>query len=613
MNTDEKEKQQSGTGPTQAKFWAAEIDNAMRAEEDWRKEAARLIAKYNQEKKESSKFNILWANVETIKPTVYSSRPVPDVRRRFADPDPIAREVARVVERSLKYCIDVYDFDGEIRKIRDEMLITGRGVPWVEYEADIATIKIEQDGVNEYGEYVSQEVEQEVVTDQTIKTLHLHYKNFAMCPADCWDKVRWVARKHTPTRDEMRRLGLSFADKISLTHSAIDPEVIEENQIDSETFKRAVVWEIWNKPTGKRIWYGEGYKDGVDEEDVPIELAGFFPMPKPLYSFNTPGTMIPVAEYTIYEEQAIILNATSQKIMELTTQLSIKGVSADVSGAMKKLSKGKNGDLIPLEGLADINNLDMNKMVAWWPFEKIAAALLSLYQARDEAEAVIQKITGISDIVRGATKASETATAQQLKGNFASIRMQTRQQAMEEMVRDIFRIKSEILAENFLPETLQAMTGLPVLPQMVQVMRDDRLRSYRIDVETNSTVQADADADKQRRIEFMEAISGFFTQVAPLVQSGIMPIELAKSLLRFAMKGFPISREVEDAIEDLGTQQQPQQEGPSPDQQLKAKELEIKERDQALDEYIEPKKLQIEAAEAQADIMAKTNPMTFIQ
>mgnify|MGYP002530451593 CR=1 FL=1 len=57
----------------------------------------------------SNRFNILWANTETLKGTLFARMAQPDVRRRFADPNPAGRQVAIVLERALSYGLDVYD------------------------------------------------------------------------------------------------------------------------------------------------------------------------------------------------------------------------------------------------------------------------------------------------------------------------------------------------------------------------------------------------------------------------------------------------------------------------------------------------------------------------
>jgi hypothetical protein len=55
----------------------------------------------------------------------------------------------------------------------------------------------------------------------------------------------------------------------------------------------------------------------------------------------------------------------------------------------------------------------------------------------------------------------------------------------------LFRIKAELIAENYEPEILQRITGMEVTDEMLEIMRNDKLRNYQIDVETDSTVFAD--------------------------------------------------------------------------------------------------------------------------
>lgn len=592
-----------------ARYWRLELEAASKEEEDYRKRADELVDMYKQGEKSGKAFNILWANTETLKPAIYSHVPVPDVRRRFKDKDPTGRAVAELIERALKYCIESYDFDSAIEQVRDDMLLTGRGVPWVSYEPVITKREEESLIINEAGEIetVTQEVEE--LTEQKLITEYIFYKDYRQSPAKCEKEVRWKARLHRPTRQELVD---QFGEKgweVKLMQTL--PEELQKDEgAENEMFMRAKVWEIWDKAERKRIWYAEGYNKLLEEEDDPYGLEGFFPCPQGAYSFKIIGSTVPVAEYNVYEEQAKIVNLTSVRIEEITEHIQAKGITNDVSGNVEKLSSAKNGDIVVAEALDP--NIDISRAIAWWPVEQIAKALIALYQAREQAMAVIQQITGIADIVRGSTKASETATAQQLKGNFASLRLTPRQQSIQRVIRDCLRIKAEIIAEQFDPDVLSQMTGLQVTPEMLAIMRSNKLRGYRIDVETDSTVQPDAEAEKQQRIEFLTAVSGFLQQIIPAVQAGYLQPEVAKAMIGFGTRAFKVGRELEDAIDSIGDQQ-PQQQGPTPEQQIEAGRLELDQREQALKERIEPAKVQIDAFNAKVDAMSKLNPMSRVQ
>ena len=62
--------------------------------------------------------------------------------------------------------------------------------------------------------------------------------------------------------------------------------------------------------------------------------------------------------------------------------------------------------------------------------------------------------------VRGASDAQETASAQALKAKWGSMRLQRLQREAARAIRDVMRIKSEIIAERFSPETLESVTNL---------------------------------------------------------------------------------------------------------------------------------------------------------
>jgi hypothetical protein len=277
--------------------------------------------------------------------------------------------------------------------------------------------------------------------------------------------------------------------------------------------------------------------------------------------------MVPRAEYQIYRKQVEVLNRTSKRISALTQQLKVAGIYNAVTKA-SELLRAQDGEFIPIT-TGDIN-ASVKDMIEFWPFERIAAVLANLYKVREDQLNIIYQITGLSDIVRGASNASETATAQQLKGNFANMRMEPRQRPLQEMIRDLYRIKAEIIAEHFDPSVLEQMTQLPVLPEMIDLMRRDKIRCYNIDIETDSTVQPDADSEKSRRVEFLAAFSDSMQKIAPLIQGGLMDMETAKQVLLFTMRGFKVSRELEDAFENLGAQQQQQQKPDPAMEQLKA-------------------------------------------
>lgn len=82
-------------------------------------------------------------------------------------------------------------------------------------------------------------------------------------------------------------------------------------------------------------------------------------------------------------------------------------------------------------------------------------------------------------------------------------------------------------------------------------LRSDLSRKITITIETQSTILADEQADKEARVEFMGAMATFIQQIMPMVASGQIDMKAAKELLLFGVRGFPKARTLESMISDL--------------------------------------------------------------
>src|SRR6185437_12200485 len=121
--------------------WLLEIALASKAEENWRKQAEETSRRYRgQGKSDAEKqteradaYNVLYANVQTLKPILYNSTPEPVVERRFKDADPLAKAAGEVLRRAIKYTINCQDFDEVMTLAVQDYLLPGRAVVSVKY------------------------------------------------------------------------------------------------------------------------------------------------------------------------------------------------------------------------------------------------------------------------------------------------------------------------------------------------------------------------------------------------------------------------------------------------------------------------------------------------
>ena len=563
-----------------AQYWHIELNNADKTEEDWRKRGRKVIERYRDERNvdtygmgSEKKFNILWANTETLKGALFAKMAKPDVRRRFPDNNPVTKNIARVLERTLAYANDVYNANKPIESALEDYLLPGRGVVWVVYDPVFVKEMVQMEQINEMGERVIIEVEEERVAEQRCYFDYVHWEDYRENPAKRPEDVSWKARRHLWTRDELKDKGFSNVEDIPLDWS---PDSDEENYEAEEVFKRAEVWEIWDRVKYKRYYVARNYDKILRVDDDPYELQDFFPTPTPMIAVRTNDTSVPIPEFTLYQDQAEELDRVTTRISNLIEGLKRRGVYDASVPELSHLANAGDNDFVPSEnfsllaqkgGLAGVFQQE--------DISPIGQVLQGLYQQRTQILEIIYEITGISDLLRGNTKASETATAQQLKAQFGSMRMRKRQEEIERYIRDLFRIKAEIVAEHYEPEVLQAITNIQITPEMMQIMRDDKLREYNIDVETDSTVFADENAEKQTRIEFLQTMGAYLEKAIAVSNANPSLTPIMFQSLRFLVGAWKVGREFEEVIDQTEQQimQQMQQAMQAPPQPSEAEKI----------------------------------------
>lgn len=476
----ESEAKEQGEPPKSAKYWRNQIDAALKREDSWRKRSAKVMQRYLDEADDEDvnrRINILWSNTEVLKSVLFANLGAPDVRRMFpADgrATKIARTCALVMERSLISCASQYEVEDELEDSVEDYLIAGRGQVWLEYEADVREC---EDGTQK-------------VSRQIAKLVHVPYEDWTHGPGKKWNQVPWVARMHLFTRDDF---ATQFPDIDLQKHKVPFNFMLSEGEKRSDEegagdFKRAKIWEIWDKVSMTRIYVAEGYEWELERTDDPLKLKDFFPCPSPLYGVKHPSKLIPQPEYCQYQDQAEELDRLNLRIYTLIESLKYCGIY-DASGdddALAGLGNLEDGQFLPYKNMKALSMA--GGLSAAFQVRDLAPIAATIQQLAQRAVSIIQSIyevTGISDVIRGSTDARETLGAQELKAKFGSTRMQKRQQAVQRFVRNGYRLKAEIIAEHFERDLLQQMTGI-LLPT---------------DAERNAARQRLAMADRMQQMQ----------------------------------------------------------------------------------------------------------------
>lgn len=443
------------------KRWVLELDLADKAEKEWRKNADAVLKRYRGVKTKKNSFNILWSNTETLRQAVYNTLPKPDVRRRFRDDDPVAKVVSEVLERCADYAIDTYDFDAILKQDLMDMLLPGRGVSRVKYVPDLEDMDADdsQETKEDDEEAEEQDPQQRLVYEAVVCD-HVQWDDFRHGPGKTWDEVRWVAFRHRFSETGgIEKFGEIFKD-VQLDDVA--DESVKKSGDTARLFKSAELWEIWDKDDKTVLFIAKQYKASpLQIEDDPLGLDGFFPIPRPLYAIEDSTSLEPVILFMQYKEQAEELDRITSRINNLTDALRHRGVYNKVLAELEQLQDAGDNVLIPAKNVeALIASGGLEKHIWTMPIEQAANVIKILTEQRESCKAVIYEITGIADIMRGATDPNETKGAQVIKTTWGTQRLKKMQAEFQRYVRDIIRLKCQIIANKFQPETIMQMTGL---------------------------------------------------------------------------------------------------------------------------------------------------------
>jgi hypothetical protein len=530
--------------------------------------------------------------------------PTPVVVRRFKDKDRIARTAGEIVERALAYMIDKTGFDAAMRDVRQDYLLAGRGTAWIRYEADFEALQNTAEGQTEAGNETDATEPAEQITDERVIVDYVSWQDFGHSPARRWEEVDAVWRRVFMSRDKLKaRFGDELGSKIPLDHSArAEKNLTMSGMAQASGAEKATIYEIWDKDEQEVIWISKSYPEILDRQPPPINLEGFFPCPKPFYATTATDSLIPVPDYIFYQDQAEQIDVLTARNDKLSDMLKLVGFYPAGSPESKSLQEavkiGTENTLIPIPSWTSFQEKGGVGQIQWLPVDNVARVITECQQMRQALINDIYQITGISDIVRGASNPNETATAQNIKNQWGAVRVRDRQTEMQRFARDCLRIMGEVIAEKFQPATLMKITGMQLptdmdlmqyfqqqqmaaqaqgqqfqppdpdtipitVDQVIQLLHDDLMRSYRIDVETDSTIAADENQDKQSWNEMLQAVAMFMQQAMP-VGAQLPPLvpalgEMLQTTIRKYRAGKQLEDSLDQAIDEITAESKQQQ------------------------------------------------------
>ena len=623
--------------------WYNCISQYERTFKEWEGRADKIVKRYRDESRSrnnpTAKFNILWSNVQTITPAVFARLPRPDVSRRFRDNDPIGRVASMMLERALEYEIEHYgDYASAMKQAVQDRLLGGRGTAWVRYEPHIVGQAAGMgEGAPDDGFQVTEDADeaeteggiyredQERIEYECAPVDYVYWRDFGLTVARTWEEVTAVWRKVYMERAALvERFGEELGGKIPLDTK---PETSKSfNEKMGEGSREALIYEIWDKATGQVIWLSKSMGKILDTRDDPLQLENFWPCPKPMFSTLTTDSLIPVPDFVLYQDQARQLDTLADRIDGFIQALKVRGVyDASEPSLARLFTEGENNSLLPVKNYGAFSEKGgLVGAINLVDIKPIAEGLNMAYQAMEQVKGQIYEIMGIADIQRGQTDPNETLGAQIIKSNNASGRLKTMQHEVVNFATTLLQIKAQIICQHFTDDTIVKISGAmqlsqqdqQLIPQALQLLKDEPAKNFRIEVTTDSMIYQDEQQEKQNRLEFLSAVSGFLSQAVPAAQATPELTPMLVEMLKFGVTAFKAGKGLEGLIDETADkfrQQAKAAEGqpkpPSPEQQKMQMEMQMEQAKMQATQASEQAKAQAEAQKLQMESQIEQQKM----
>lgn len=567
------------TPQQEAQWWCAEIQHALKLRSNWVERGRKVERLYhdqrdigeNNVKRRNRKFNVLWSNTETMRPAVYMQTPKPQASRRWRQRDPTGRMGSMLIERCLEVSCEEYDFDNVMDSAVRDRFLPGLGQAWIRYEP---TFYQEQEldaagapAVNEKGDPVTYDA----IDYEAVVCDYLRWDDYLTSPARTETEVEWKARRHYfGPRNGPKRFGKEVWKKVTLDCKPSKSATKEEQAGSAPPSRQsqAIVWEIWDKESGDVLFVAPGSGDNaiLERKPAPIKFKGFFPCPRPMLATTTSESTLPSPDYVQYQDQAQELNEITARIDKLQKALKVAGLYDKSNTDLAKLLSSAEGEMIGVENWAmNAEAGGSASQIEWYPVEKVMAVLQQLYIAREQSKQILYEVSGIADVMRGATNPNETLGAQQLKARWGSGRVRKSQKDVQRFAGEVFALKAEVISEVFQFSTILEMADLDMetiakyvpagvnpqalLSMVEKMLRQDMKRSFKIKVQPDSTLEPDEQAERQWRTQFLTGMGALLKELAPLAQQGAEGAKLAGEMIMMGVRGFKEADQLEEIVE----------------------------------------------------------------
>jgi hypothetical protein len=469
-------------------------------------------------------------------------------------------------------------------------LIDGNGQP---YTGDTSILQPGEGNIFIASIEVERKVREKALLDV------IQCKDYNCSDARTEDEIEWQSRRAFLDRSQAEQLfGRNVAD--DLVYDSF-PEVMKKDLARKEDkFEgKAELHEIWCEATNKVYWLQKsGDKPIIESSEPPTKFEKFYPCSVIRQSVD-PDSVIPLSDYAHVRDQILEVERLTTRIHAVTQAIRTNFLyDAAMGPTVEQLFAGdlKGTPIINWPSYKGRGGLQAG--VEFYPVEPFVNALNVLQGARSAALQQLYETLKVSDLLRGTSEQYKSATANRLENQWSSLGLVVRQNMFSKFISDAISNLGTIIAEQFEPETILEIgdadalieptiyipppppaplmpemgpegmppgdTGMmpPMAPppppapdllqliddmkqQIIGLLRDNKKRSYRIQIASDSMIAIDQQQQQQDGAMLIQQAGQFFDQMRGLVDQYPPLLDFSISLFQNMIKRMKGGKELD--------------------------------------------------------------------
>jgi hypothetical protein len=609
--------------PKKAKAWLNLLRESEDAFEKWNdhcdkidKQHANLDRLANMSR--DKEFQMFWANAEVIKPSIYAKPPVPVVVPKFLDRRPVYQAAAETMERCCVVAFDLAEIDELLKLIRDDLALIDRGVAWCRYEGkkkggsyyDYEKVCIDYKNRKDFLHSISRNWREVTwVAAASYLTRAEARARFKSTSGDEYQRAEYKVDKDTKEvggADNRERAKFweiwDKNDRRVIWVSEGCEFVLDEDDphLDLRGFFPCPKPAYGTCQRGSLVPVPDvlQYKDQLEEINLltsrihalsdALEVKGFYPAGgaelgdaiQAAIKTKTPGrVLVPIANWAAF-------GGTKDVIIWLPIDVIAQTITQCVA-----LRKQIIDDIYQIMGLSDImrgstspeETLGAQQLKSQYGSTRIRDKQQEMVRiARDLVEITSQIITEkfadktiiemsqtqlpTNAMVEKQVKAIQKQMGDQQKALDMAMKLPQVQQQMQANPDGMQQAQQQFqqLMESG-QAAIKKIAESPTIDQVLQLLSDCRTKSFVLDIETDSTIIANEQQEKQQRTEFIGVLAQLMPQLTQMYMADPHTAEFAGDILKFATAPFRAGRSLDSSINNMVEMLKEKADQPRPD------------------------------------------------